>query len=246
MIRVRNFTVVQVIAIFGAERFRRIIWAVRIIQMQPQKKWALRRLLQDRSEPSNGMRHTVAGSAVHKANIFFLKGLGCEGVVVKIETAGQTPRSIKHISAHHRPSRIAILLEGLRDRSKLGVQRCPGKVLHAVLKGISSSQNYCVRWPGQRYLRNRAFEYDSVAPQRIQRWGLNILCAIAANMVRAHRINGNQDDIRPSFRSVGNRRGQHVQGLHNGKDQQQSKKSKKSMRKHYCFCCARRISSSAC
>src|SRR5580692_7354778 len=115
MIRIGNLAIVEVTAILRAKGFRRIVWTVRIIKVQPQKKRAPRSFFQ----PRNRMRYTFSGATVHQADIFFFKSLRRKCVVVKAEAARQSPTTVENKGADHGSSGVTFLLKGLGYRSKL-------------------------------------------------------------------------------------------------------------------------------
>src|SRR6202158_3020492 len=134
VIRVGDLAIVEVAAILGTVGFRRIIWAVRIVKMQPEKKWASRSLLQ----PGDGMCYALPGATVHQTGIFFLEGFRRERIIVKVEAARQPPTPVEYEGADHGSGGVTSLLESLRHGAKLLRQWLAGEILHAVLKGISA------------------------------------------------------------------------------------------------------------
>ena len=190
MIRVGNLAIVEVASVLRAIRLRRIVRAVRIVEVQPEKERPPRSLLQ----PCDRMRHAFSGAAIHQSRIFLLERLGGERIVVEIKAARQSPASVEHERADHRPGRISSLLERLRHGAKLRRQRLPGEILHAVLKRIGAGQNHGVRRPRQRHLRDRPLKHHAVMRQRIQRGSLHVLRAVASHVIGAQRIDGDQYD----------------------------------------------------
>src|SRR5258708_12608435 len=106
VIRVGNLAIVEVAAIFGAVRFRRIVRAVRVVKMQPEKKRSSRSSLQ----PGDGMGHALAGATVHKPGIFCLEGFRRERIIVKIEAARKAPTPAENEGADPPPPPFPPLL----------------------------------------------------------------------------------------------------------------------------------------
>ena len=154
MIRICDLTIVGMVTILGTKWFGWIVRAVRIVEMQPQEKRAMRRFLQ----PMQGMTDTLSSPAVHESKVLVLKGGGGKGVVVVVETAGQAPTAVEHEGTYYCSGRVTSLLESLCQRAKLRRERVAGEVLHTVLKRIRSRQNGRVRRPGQRDLRERSLK----------------------------------------------------------------------------------------
>src|ERR1700678_65843 len=112
MIGISDLAIVRMTLILRSKRFRSIVWAMRIIKMQPQKKRPSRRLLQ----PPNGVRHTLPCATVHQTDIFFFKSLCRKRVVVKSESARQSPTPVKNERADHSSGSVTRLLKSLRHR----------------------------------------------------------------------------------------------------------------------------------
>src|SRR2546430_16513452 len=83
VIGVGDFPVVKMIAILSVVRLGRIIRAVRIIEVKPEKEWAMSGLLQ----PVNHVSNALSCFAIDEAQILFLEFLGREGIVIEIESA---------------------------------------------------------------------------------------------------------------------------------------------------------------
>src|SRR5207253_4831796 len=150
VIGVGDFPVVKMIAILSAVRLGRIIRAVRIIEVKPEKEWVMSGLL----HPVNRMSDTFSCFAIHQARVSRLELLRREGIVIEIKTASQSPTAVKNKRADHSPSRISMLFEGLRDRAELWSERLPSEILHAILKWVRPREDDRVRRPGERNLRD--------------------------------------------------------------------------------------------
>src|SRR5438094_9081538 len=83
VISVGDFAVEKMFAILSVVRLGRIIRAVRIIEVKPEKKWAMSGLLQ----PVNRVSNALSCFAIDEAQIPFLEFLGREGIVIEIESA---------------------------------------------------------------------------------------------------------------------------------------------------------------
>src|SRR5216117_1006634 len=99
------------LAILSVVRLGRIIRAVRIIEVKPEKKWAMSGLLQPVDRVSDAFRCF----AIDQAQISFLEFLRGEGIVIEIKTASQSPTAVEHKRADHSPRRISMLFESLRE-----------------------------------------------------------------------------------------------------------------------------------
>src|SRR5207245_2302075 len=195
VISVGDFAVVKMVAILSVVRLGRIIRAVRIIEVKPEKKWAMSGLLQPVDRVSDAFRCF----AIDQAQISFLEFLRGEGIVIEIKTASQSPTAVEHKRADHSPGRISMLFESLREGAELRSERLPGEILHAILKWIGSRENDRMRRPGERNLRDGVFKEDADVGEGIGRRSLHLLCAVATDVVGANSVDRDQNDIGRQF-----------------------------------------------
>src|SRR5581483_5848395 len=71
LVRVGNLPVIRMGAVIGTEGFWRIVRAVRVVKMEPQKERPRRGALQ----PCNRAVNAFTGPAVYQPDIFLLEGL---------------------------------------------------------------------------------------------------------------------------------------------------------------------------
>src|SRR5579862_5997036 len=184
MIGVGDFAVVKAAGVFRAVWFRRIVRAVRIVEMQPEKKRTTRILFQ----PIDRTRDALAGAAVYESGIFFLESLRRKRIVIEVEAPRQSPAAVENEGADNCSGAVTCFLKSLRDRAELGPKRLAGEIPHAVLKRISSSEDHSVRRPRQRNLRERSFKNNAVVRERIQRRSPHRFCTIATDVIGAQRV----------------------------------------------------------
>src|SRR6266851_9293823 len=91
-------------------------------------------------KPSQRTSHALPCFAVDQSDVFLLKCLRGEGVVVKIETTCQSPIAIQDERADDCAGGVALLLENLGHRAEALIERLPGKVLHSILERIGAGQ----------------------------------------------------------------------------------------------------------
>src|SRR6266404_8535314 len=194
MVGVRDLAIVRVLAILSAVRLRRIVWAVRIIQMQPQEKRAVWRPLA--AEPVYGMRYALFCAAIHEANVFVLEGFGRKSIIVKIETARQTPATVKYERADHSASRVPILFERLSEGTELGIERVAREVLDSVLEWICAGENCGVRRPSERHLCNSALKDNAIMGQAVEGWSFDVGISVAAEVIGPNGVDRDQNDTR--------------------------------------------------
>src|SRR6266699_5587438 len=99
--------------ILGVVWLGRIVRAVWIVEVQPKEKRTLRIFLQ----PDQRMGDTFSRLAIDQAEVPVLKLLRRECVIVKIESARQSPTAVKHKRTDHGARPVAILFEGLSHRA---------------------------------------------------------------------------------------------------------------------------------
>src|SRR5438874_890074 len=153
VISVGDFAVVKMVAILSVVRLGRIIRAVRIIEVKPEKEWAMSGLLQPVDRVSDAFRCF----AIDQAQISFLEFLGGEGIVIEIKTASQSPTAVKNKRAYHSPRGISMLFESLPHGADPWGERLSSQILHAILKWIGSCENYRLRQPAEMTLRDAVF-----------------------------------------------------------------------------------------
>src|SRR5262249_23950512 len=71
MVGVGNFSVIEMVAILRAIGLRRIIGAVRVVEMEPKEERTMRGF----GEPSDGMADAVGGTAIHQPDVLGQKSL---------------------------------------------------------------------------------------------------------------------------------------------------------------------------
>src|SRR3989442_2031955 len=128
VIGICDLTVIKMVVIPGVERFGRIVRAMRIVKMKPEEKWAARRLL----KPVDRVSNALSRFTVDQAQISVLKSFWRKGIVVRVETASQSPASVKNKCADHGSGGISVLFESLGHGAKLGREWLTGEILHAV------------------------------------------------------------------------------------------------------------------
>src|SRR5579859_5868214 len=193
VVGVGDLAIVEVRMVHRTVGFRRIVWAMRVVKMQPEKKRAPRSFLQ----PGNGVVHAFSSAAVHQSSIFLLESFRRKSVIIKVEAARQAPTPVENKGADHGSSGIARMLERLGHRAKLRRQRLSGEILHAVLKRVGAGQDHRMGWPCQWDLGNGPLKHDAVMSQRIQSWSLDHVRAITSHMIGAQSIDGDQDNAGP-------------------------------------------------
>src|ERR1700737_5653867 len=106
--------------------------------MQPQKKRTTRCLLLPLCrKPTYGMAHAFSSFSVDKAEVLLQESFGGESVIIEIKATCKPKTTIKYESADYRSGCVAVLLESLRDRAKLRIERLTGEILNSVLKWVS-------------------------------------------------------------------------------------------------------------
>src|ERR1019366_8945622 len=92
VIGIGNLAIVEVAAVRGAVGLRRIVGAVRVVEMQPEKKRASRSSLQ----PGERMGYALPGAPVDQTDILLLEGRRRKRIIVKIEAKRHDPNAVEH------------------------------------------------------------------------------------------------------------------------------------------------------
>src|SRR5215472_8978152 len=116
MIGVSDLAIVEMSAVLGAVRLRRIVRAMRIVKMKPKEKGMVGGV----SKPSDGAVDTFSRFAIDQADVFLFESLGGKCVIIKIEAAGQSPTAIQHKGTDNRSCGITGPLERLCDGPEFG------------------------------------------------------------------------------------------------------------------------------
>src|SRR5215469_16008144 len=111
MIGVSDLAIVEMSAVFGAVRLRRVIRAMRIVKMKPKEKGMIGGV----PEPGDGAVDTLSRFAIDQADVFLFESLGGKCVIIKIEAAGQSPTAVQHKGTDNRSCGITHPLKGLCD-----------------------------------------------------------------------------------------------------------------------------------
>src|SRR5215471_4446957 len=150
VIGVGDLSVIRMSFVLRAKRLRRIVRTMRIVQVQPEEEWPLRMFLQPCKPPIDAF--TCA--TFYESEIAVGECFWGERIIIEIESACQSPTSVEHERADDRSGCVSVLLKCLRDGAELLVEGRTREILHSVLKRISASQDYGVRGPRQRNLRD--------------------------------------------------------------------------------------------
>src|ERR1035437_1830387 len=117
LVRIGNLAVIGMICESAAERLRRMIRAVRVVEVQPQEEWLLGSLLQ----PSDRVRDTFFRLALDQVQLRLAVGLRRKRIIIEVEPAGEPPAVINSKRTDHRARGIAMLPQSLGDGSKARV-----------------------------------------------------------------------------------------------------------------------------
>src|SRR5579864_1469241 len=88
-----------------------------------------------------------------------------------------------------------MIVKRLGQGAELVRERRSGEILESVVKGVGAGKNRSMRGQGERHLGDGQRKKDAFPGQSINRGGLDLLVAVAAEMVGAQRINSDEKNV---------------------------------------------------
>src|SRR5882724_8341718 len=189
---VSNFSVVEPVLVSYGVRRRRVVWIVRIIQVQPNEmrpRWM-------RIEPRFRVLHHFHSPALKSSPAslgFSLRRKIVVEVEPAIETGGES-LAVQNDSADECRGSVVSLPKQFRQCCVFWHQR-NSKVAHSVGAWQKPRQNTRMGRIGDRAGRECLREANSLLCQLIQRRSLDPVVSIAVNVVRAQGIYGDQENV---------------------------------------------------
>src|SRR6266567_4327971 len=186
-----NLTVVQPILIVLAVGRRRPVWIVRVIQVHPEKEFALRILAQP---IQSNIGHHIPGT-LHHIEIRFLHPIEIEVVIIEIESLVQAESRIQDGRSDYSARRISLLPQNGCERGLLGIELIAAEVVYAAQRGIRSSENRRMCRQGDRNRSVSEFKTCAVRRKRIDIRSVNLGVSIATKMISPQCINRDDDNV---------------------------------------------------
>src|SRR5258706_13574775 len=194
-VRKSNFAVVRTLFVLFAVGSRRPIGIVRVVEMHPEKEFALPILTQ----PVQRHVGDHIARTLQLLQIRLLQPVEIEVIVVEVESLVQPKARVQDGRADDRPCGVPVLFENGGQRRLAWIQLVAAEIMHAAERGIGSGEDDCVSWQRHRDWRVGALEAYSVASEGIDVRSADQLVAVASQVVRSQSVNGDYDDIGSSL-----------------------------------------------
>ena len=169
---------------------RRRVGGVRVVVVHPQEVGPAGRQLRRPGQRGVGHRGGVALRVAVLADL-----LGGHRVVVGVEAAVETEAAIEHPRGDERPGGVAVAGEHRGQRRQLLRQHRHPVVAHPVLRRVEPGQQRAVRRQGQRHRGQRPPVADPPRRQRVEHRRPRPGGAVAAEVVGAGGVEGEEDDV---------------------------------------------------
>ena len=178
-----DFAVVRPIGKGFAERRRRIVRVVGIVQVDPHEQRRAERGV--RRQPVGGGGDGPIPAALER-----------HAIVVLVESARQTVALIEHERADERGRAVTSASKCGRQRRQAIAQTEVPVVPDAVHEGIHAREQRHVRRQRDRRRRNGMFEHDALRGESIEIGRARLAIAVRAEMIGARRVERDQEDVR--------------------------------------------------
>src|SRR5215469_7784740 len=146
-----------------------------IIQMQPQEE----RLAARAPQPFQSLIDAVACLPLNQSRIVLQKTAALEHVVIQLEAPIEPPTPVENIRAHDGGGIVSLRLERLRHAADVRAERIPGKVLHAIVKWVSSREQASMTRQREWNLRISMLKQQARSRQFVDCRSLGLLVSVS-------------------------------------------------------------------
>ena len=173
---------------------RRFVRRVRIVVVQPEEP-ARRLSAGSRRKP---LERCVGAGVRRTLDVRRSTGIvpAREVVLVLLEPAIESEPAIERKARHDGPRSVARLPEVLRGRLDSGSQHESAVVAKPVAERRQPGEDRCVRWAGQRRVRNRGLEAHATRGQRVQRRSGGGLVSVRTDTIGSQRVDRHEQYVR--------------------------------------------------
>jgi hypothetical protein len=192
---------------WGRRRVRR----VRIVEVEPREP-RRRAIAGPRVEPGRERGHRVVPAALGFDVDDVGPGRGVHPVVVSLEAAGEAVAPVEDERAHERGGAIACPAERCGKRIEPSGQIEVAVAARAVLERVERGEQRGVRRKCDGRRAGRLREARPLGREAVERRRPGAGVTVAADVVRARGVQGNEQDVRPRIVGRGRARGGPSQG----------------------------------
>ena len=194
-VHVRDLAVVGRLREPGAERLRRVVGIVRVVEVDPQEERSRRPFRQ----PGQRAGHDLAAASLHRRVAVFLTALDLEARVVRVEPAveagGEAAARVQDQRAYEGGGAVALRTQQVGEPRHVGGQR-HAEVVHAMELRIGADEDGSVRDRGDGGLGERLLEHRAIAREGVERGREPARRAEEAHAVGPGRVEGDEHDVR--------------------------------------------------
>ena len=187
---------VGLVRVARGEGLGRVVGRVRIVEVDPGEE-ALRA---HRFEPRERVRHHLVALLLDGAERDHLVLREIELVRVDVEALAEAPLALEHPGRDERSGREAALAQPLRERHLGVVEEEAAVVAHAVMGRDEPGEDRRVRRERERNGGGRVVEDDAVARERVDVRREVGAKAVAAQPIRAGRVERHDDQVQLASR----------------------------------------------
>jgi hypothetical protein len=180
----RDFGVVGMPRVLRVELRRRLVWRVRIVEVQPGEEPLILHLL----EPRERLVHDLVARPLHVANAEAGQLRQFEVVNEGLESLGNPPAAIEHIRRYHRAGPEAFLLQDRGKRQLLGAEKEAAVVAHSVLGRELAREDAAMRRQRQRRGCHRLLEEHPFAGEAVDCRCIDVPVPVRPDPVCARRV----------------------------------------------------------
>ncbi len=191
LVRERNLAVVRAVVKTRPEGLRRIGRRVRVEQVHPHEDGPRGGRL---PQPRQRRGHRLVSAAFDVGGPRRVVAAR-EPVVVDRKATTEAEPVVHRKPGHEGCRLVAGLREPLGDRGHVGAENEPGVVANPMAQRRQAGENRRVRGQRQRNVGHGVRKPDAPRRQRVDHWRRRAPIAVAAQMVRAERVDRHEQDV---------------------------------------------------
>jgi hypothetical protein len=119
-----------------------------------------------------------------------------DAIVVEIESACETEAPVEDVGGDESGRRVSAALQDGGQGRRVRREDRAAVEMDAVVRRLPPAEDRGVRGQGEGYGGQRLFEHRPPRGQRVEVWGGARLRAVGADVVRAQRVDGDEEDAR--------------------------------------------------
>ncbi len=190
-VRGRHLALVGLVREGGRQRGRRLVREVRLVQVDERKPL----LAADRVDPSPGRAHRVLSRPLGHGEGG--RARSSHPVVVHLEPAVEPEARVERERADEGPGAPALLAQDRGEGRPVRGETEARVVVNPVAQRVVAGEQVGVRGQGHHVVRPCRLEADALGRQAVDPRRPRVAAAVAAERVRAQRVDGHEEDAEP-------------------------------------------------